>query len=254
VASNRSRLGDLYAATGRRAVLAGDIEKASKSYNAAVTQYGKEKLTPPTDLLCEQGAAMAHGREDKQLAEAAARLLHKCVLVAPANSRLARQAFDALASLGEAGLDVEVIGRSETGDLYMSGQSMKPDLSGLKLTVTPQGKKNKKRGFATLVSALEGAASKQAFAACWERHWKKSKAESLSVEIPFEYRFFLDEDDESRDRATLKIGTRRAPSDEGLASASQCVEDAARLAAAEAVKGMRDDTRWDTPILIKIAK
>jgi hypothetical protein len=219
-----------------------------------VTQYGKEKLAPPIDLLCEQGGALALGREDKQLAEAAARLLHKCVLAAPSNSRLARGAYAALASLSEAGLDEEVIGRSETGDLYMSGESMKPDLSGLTLTVTPQGKKNKKRGFATLLSALGGAASKQAYGACWEGHWKKTKSDTLKVEIPFEYRFFLDEDDPSRDRATLKIGARTAPSDSNLASASQCVEDATRLVAAEVIKGLRDDTRWDTTVLIQISK
>ncbi len=253
-AKERSRLGDLYAAAGRRAAAAGDTDKASKSYNAAVTQYDNEKLAPPIDLLCEQGAAMAEGRDDKQLAEAAARLLHKCVLVAPANSQLARHAFNALASLSEAGLDEAVIGRSETGDLYMSGESMKPDLSGLKLTVAPQGKKNRKRGFATLITELEGAASKQAFAACWEGYWKKTKSDALSVEIPFEYRFFLDEDDASGDRKTLKVGTRTAPVDSNLASASQCVEDAARLAAADAVKEMRDESRWDTAILIQIAK
>jgi hypothetical protein len=201
-----------------------------------VTQYGKEKLAPPIDLLCEQGGALALGREDKQLAEAAARLLHKCVLAAPSNSRLARGAYAALASLSEAGLDEEVIGRSETGDLYMSGESMKPD------------------GFATLLSALGGAASKQAYGACWEGHWKKTKSDTLKVEIPFEYRFFLDEDDPSRDRATLKIGARTAPSDSNLASASQCVEDATRLVAAEVIKGLRDDTRWDTTVLIQISK
>lgn len=250
--SLRSRLGDFYAAAGRRALAAGDTEKASKSYNSAVTQYGKEALAPPVDLLCEQGVALAEGREDKQLAEAAARLLHKCVLVVPGNSHLARNAMTALASLSEAGLDEEVVGRSETGDLYMSGDSQQPDLSALKLSVAPQGKKNKKRSFAALVAALEAPASKQAFAACWQAHWKKTKSETLKVELPFQYRFFLDEDDESRDRATLKMGSRTAPSDANLAAAGQCVESAASAVAAETVKSLRDDTRWDTSVLIQI--
>jgi hypothetical protein len=248
----RSRLGDFYAAAGRRALADGDVDAAAKSYNAAVTQYEKEKMAPPADLLCEQGAAMAEGREDKQLAEAAARILHKCVLVVPGNSRWARQASDALASLSEAGLEEEVIARSETGDLYMSGEANQPNLSNLKLAILPQGKTNKKRGFETLVAALAAPASKQAFAACWQISWKQSKLETLSVEIPFEYRFHLDEDDASGDRASLKLGTRTPPSDANLATASKCIENAASAVAGEVIKGLRDDTRWNTAILIQI--
>lgn len=250
--TERSRLGDFYAAAGRLALAAGDTEEAAKAYNDAVTQYEQEKLSPPLDLLCEQGAAMAAGLDDKQLAEAAARILHKCVLALPGNSQLARHAYDALATLGPAGLDEEVIARSETGDLYMSGEAEQPDLSALKLSIVPQGKKNRKRGFELLVAALEGPASKKAFAACWQKSWKQNKTETLAVEIPFEYRFFLDEDDAARDRASLKVGSRVPPTDPNLISAGQCIETAASAAAEEVIKGLKDDTRWDTSVLIKI--
>ncbi len=251
---NRSRLGDFYAASGRRALGTGDTEMAAKAYNSAVTQYEKEKLAPPLDVLCEQGVALAAGREDQQLAEAGARILHKCVLAVPGGGRLARQAYDALASLGEAGLDENVIARSEPGDLYMSGEALQPDLNNLKLSVQPQGKKNKKRGFAALVTALEAPGSKQAFGSCWQSYWKKSKQATLRVEIPFEYHFILDEDDESGDKAVLKIGERQAPGDANLAAAGLCIEDAAAAVATAVVKGMRDDTRWKTSILIQIGE
>jgi hypothetical protein len=252
LAKERSRLGDFHAAAGRRALTQGDPAKAAQSYNMAVTQYEQEKLTPPVDLLCEQGIAMSEGRTDSKLAEASARILHKCVLVVPANSSLARRALDALANLTEVGLDPQLLSRKETADLYMTGQAEQPDLSSLKLTVAVEGKKNNKRGFAALITALEAPTSKQAIASCWQSYWKKTRKEELRVVVPFEYRFILDEDDESGDRAILKVGERSAPSDGDLAAASQCVEDAAAQVAAELVKGMRDDTRWKSSVAIQI--
>jgi hypothetical protein len=252
LAGDRSRLGDFHAAAGRRALAAGDSAKAAQSYNSAVTQYEQEKLTPPVDVLCEQGMAMAEGRADAKLAEAAARILHKCILVVPGNSSLARRALNALASLTEVGLDPELLARNETADLYMTGQAEQPDLSSLVLKVSTEGKKNNKRGFASLVTALEAPASKQAMASCWQSYWKRSKKEQLRVVVPFEYRYILDEDDESRDRAILSVGELSSPSDADLAAASQCVVSAAGQVAAEVVKSMRDDTRWKTSVAIQI--
>lgn len=252
MAGERSRLGDFYAAAGRRALRLGDPAKAAQSYNSAVTKYEQERIAPPVDLLCEQGIAMSEGRSDAKLAEAAARILHKCILVVPGNSSLARRSLDALANLTEVGLDPELLARKETADLYMTGQSEQPDLSSLKLQVSAEGKKNNKRSFTSLTTALAAPASKQALASCWQSYWKKTRKEELRVVVPFEYRFILDEDDESRDRVVLTVGKRRPPSDSDLAAASQCVEDAAAQVAAEAVKGMRDDTRWKTSVAIQI--
>ena len=252
LAGQHSRLGDFYAAAGRRAIAQSEPAKAAQAYNMAVTQYEQEKLTPPVDLLCEQGIAMAEGRADAKLAEAAARILHKCILIVPGNSSLSRQALDALASLMEVGLDAELLARNETADLYMTGQAEQPDLSSLKLQVSVEGKQNKKRSFAALVAALTAPGSKQALASCWQSYWKKTRKEELRVIVPFEYRFILDEDDESRDRAVLTVGQRSAPADSDLAAASQCVEDAAAQVAAEAGRGMRDDTRWKSSVAIQI--
>ena len=247
----RSRLGDFHAASGRRLLGLGDPELAARSFNQAVTNYEKESLEPPMDLLCEQGGALAQAREDTQLAEAAARILHKCILGVPASSHLARRAMGDLALLTEVGLESDLLARGETADLYITGTAQQPNLDSLQLTVTGDDK-NKKRSYASLITALQTPAIKTAFAGCWQTYWKASKNEQLNVTLPFSYRFILDEDDESRDRAVLKVEPHSAPTASALAAAAQCVESAALPVALEAAKGMRDDTRWKSDVRIRI--
>lgn len=250
VTTARSRLGDFHAALGRRALGAGEPEAAASAYNDAITVYEKESLTPPTELLCEQGIALAQGREDAKLAEASARILHKCVLAVPPSSALATAAMNALASLGEVGLDGDLLARSETADLYLTGESSGPDLSKLRVQVSSDGKSTKS-SFNSFVEELRTDANKAAFQSCWQASWKEHKAELLDVSLNVSYRFFLDPDDESRDRADIKV-EEIAGLGGAAAKSSQCVHAIAVSVGGEVAKKSRQDTRWKSKVRIQI--
>ncbi len=248
LSAQRSRLGDYYAALGRR--LLTDPAASSRAYNLAATQYEQEKLSPPMDLLCEQGIALAAGREDVQLAEAGARILHKCVLGVPPGSHLARAAMDALASLSEVGLEAELLTRSETADLYLTGEAMRPDTESLQLSISGDDK-NKRRSYTGLLEALQTPDARTQFVGCWESNYKLTKNEELQIVLDLSYMFLLDEDDESRDRAVLKLSPVN-PSDPQLEPAQRCVEAAASAIADEYVKGVREDTRWKLSLQLRV--
>tara|TARA_R110002096_G_scaffold292224_2_gene486606 strand:+ start:49945 stop:50940 length:996 start_codon:yes stop_codon:yes gene_type:complete len=248
----RSRLGDFHAALGRRALVQGELGSAASAFNDAITTYEKESLTPPTELLCEQGMALAQSREDAQLAEAAARILHKCVLTVPASSSIATSAMNALASLGEVGLDGELLARTETADLYLTGESSGPDLSKLSVQVSSDGKSTKS-SFNEFVAALRTDESKGKFQGCWQAAWKAHKLEVLDVSLNVGYRFFLDPDDASRDRVVIKA--EEMPGLSGAASeTSKCVQAVAQTAAAEIAKKLRQETRWKSKVRIQIGE
>lgn len=251
--SARSRLGDYHAARGRRALAQGELETAASAYNDAITTYEKESLTAPTELLCAQGMALAVAREDAQLAEAAARILHKCVLAVPPTSMIATKAMNALSSLGEVGLDGELLARSEPADLYLTGESTGPDLSKLRVQVSSDGKSTKS-SFNEFVTALRTDQNKAAFQECWQAAWKDHKQETLDVSLNVTYRFFLDPDDESRDRADIKVEEMAGVSGAGPVSASKCVQAVAQTAAAEVAKKVRQDTRWKSKVRIQIGE
>src|SRR5690606_7966858 len=119
--TDQSVLGELHASIGDRALTSGDAAEAAEAYGAAVAQYEKEKLAPPADLLCAQGRALLQerGAAPRRLG-IAARLLHRCLLGAPAGSSLRDRALDALATLTEHGLDPALIARAEPADAYLT--------------------------------------------------------------------------------------------------------------------------------------
>ncbi|MCP4444533.1 MAG: hypothetical protein GY811_04205 [Myxococcales bacterium] len=248
----RSRLGDFHAARGRKALAEGDLSGVATAYNEAITTYEKESLSPPLELLCEQGMALAKAREDEKLAEAAARILHKCVLAVPPSSTIAMAAMDSLATLGEVGLDGELLARSEPADLYLTGESSGPDMSKLRVQVSSDGKSTKS-SFNGFVEALRSDENKARFQACWQESWKQHKAEMLDVSVEVSYRFHWDPDDESRDRAEIKVS--EMPGLSGSAKeASECVQAAASEAALAVAKKTRQDTRWKSKIRIQIGE
>ena len=253
VTNTRSRLGDFHAARGRRALAQGEPATAALAYNEAITTYEKESVTPPLELLCEQGMALAEARDDTQLAEAAARILHKCVLAVPPASALAEGAMDALAALKEVGLDEDLLARSETADLYLTGESSGPDLSNLSVQVSGDGKTTKS-SFTEFVAALRTADNKAAFQRCWEAAWKTHKQEQLDVSLMVSYRFFLDPDDAARDRAQITVEEVPGLSGAAQVSTSQCVQAVAGAAAEAMAKSMRQDTRWKSKIRIQIGE
>ncbi len=242
----RSRLGDLHAAAGRRAQAAGETEASAMAYESASAAYEKEGIAMPLELLCHQGMALAEARADAQRAEAAARILHRCVLAAPASSQVTNSAMLALASLVESGLDEELIARSEPADRYLTKQPSGPDLSKVKVVVGTDSKSSK-RTFIQFMDALRDDGSTASFKTCWQDSWNKHKQKQLDVPLDVSYKFFLDPDDESRDRAQITV------EGDGVGGAA-CVNSVVAKVAETQAKKMRQDTRWKYKIRVQIGE
>jgi len=160
-------------------------------------------------------------------------------------------AMDALALLSDAGLDGELLARSETADLYLTGESTGPDLSKLRVQVSGDGKSTKS-SFNEFVAALRSEENKASFQACWENSWKKHKEKLVDVSVEVSYRFFIDPDEESRDRAVIKVAEMKGASGAAQVEASACVLAVASDAGAAMAKKLRQDTRWTSKVRIQI--
>ncbi len=152
----------------------------------------------------------------------------------------------ALASLVESGLDEELIGRAEPADRYLTKQPIGPDLSKVKVVVGTDSKSSK-RTFIQFMDALRDDENTASFKTCWQDAWSKHKQKQLDVSLEASYRFFLDPDDESRDRAQIAV------EGEGVDGAA-CVKSVVAKVAETQAKKMRQDTRWKYKIRVQIGE
>src|SRR5690348_15064612 len=125
--TQRSTVGDYFAALGAHLRVKGDIEGAIDAYDRAVGHYDSEKVPLPPDVDCAYGAALAAGKANKAHAELGARVLHRCVLAVPVGSDLRRRALADLATLNDMGLDPLALGRSNLADVYLTRAPAAPE-------------------------------------------------------------------------------------------------------------------------------
>lgn len=249
----RSRLGDFHVAVGAHALAQGAINDSVQSYNAAVTQYEQEGLEVPADVFCAQGRALTEARMDPQKAEAAARVLHRCLLGVPGGSALYRRALADLAVLGEVGLEPTLLTRDEPADLYLTRAPSKPPLDALALSVSGDAKRAPST-YKTLLEALGSDDAKAKLAPCWESYWKATREDAFQVTLPFSYRLRLHEDDPSLDKAFLELGNVDEPGDPAQAAAQNCARGVAEEIAAEVAKGLKADQRWKANVTISLGQ
>ncbi len=188
----RSVVGDYHAAVGAAAHARGDHAAATAAYAAAVTQYESEKVEIPTDLDCAHGAALAAGKSNKENAEQAARVLHRCLLASPAGSSLRTAALGALATLADAGLDPAQLAGTKPADVYLTKAAAKPSAD--KLAVEVQLVPMPPKTGATIVAKLGDDAVKAQLVDCWKQHSQATGQSQLvgstvaaSVYVPAEY-------------------------------------------------------------------
>src|SRR5215470_13512691 len=178
----RSTVGDYYAAAGAYARGKGDLEPAIASYAQALAHYDADKLGVPPDIDCAYGAALAAARSNKDHAELAARVLHRCVLAVPAGSRLREQALGELAALGDVGLDPVLLGASKLADRYLTRAPTRPASDKLAVSVAatpvPAGK-----SFPQIPDKLNSAELRPALIACWEAYNAATHRDALTVMI-----------------------------------------------------------------------
>lgn len=245
---NASLIGDYHAAVGARALAGNNGNKAADAYTAAVNRYESDKVPVPPALNCAKGRALVALRQDRDKAEQAARALHSCLLGAPAGSKLREQAMADLAILGDAGLDPELLAREQPMDTYLTKQPARPATDALRVKATGDAR-TKARTYTEFLALLEAEPMRAPLIGCWESNWKATKKKTLSVTIPFRYRF-LQTDFVEDDRDQLSI----EGAEPAAGSAERCVHDALAAAAAEFAKGKRTGNRWDAGITIDISQ
>ncbi len=182
----RSVVGDYNAALGASLKSRGDVDGAVSAYSAALVRYDADKLAVPPDLDCAYGAALAAARSNPKHAELAAKVLHRCILAVPPGAfRFA--ALDQLVTLGDNGLDPQLLGGSKLADTYLTKGPASPATDKLSITVTatpqPAGK-----NWPKVPEKLSGDL-RPALIACWETNFAATKKAQLTVTLPLKVAF-----------------------------------------------------------------
>jgi len=231
--TDRSLLGDYAAALGAQARETGDLEGALTHYAEALERYGADQLAVPVDLECAYGSALAAARANKERAELAARVLHRCVQGAPAGSALRQAALRTVSQLDEIGLEPAHLAESRPADVYLSRtpSKPKPDQLHVAVSATPQPSA---KGWPATVEAIQGA--RAALTPCFEASFAATKRPTLAVAVPMKS-FYRDSgyDDEPGFYVT-GVDPKAAPP---ANDAEKCVRDAV-AAAVKSVKGGGD--------------
>jgi hypothetical protein len=231
-------VGDYHAAVGARALAAGDLDKAVAAYAEASNQYKAAGKEAPTWLDCAQGHALIAARDNKEHAELAARVLHRCVTAAPVGSAMRGRGLADLAELGDLGLDPLILATPPTSaDAYLTKGPVAPKappIDKVKVTVTSDGKASGK-GWDALVAAVTGA--RPALLPCWTAHGGE-KAGSVAIAVRFRNKWEQSDIDEELDRYRLYA----EPAEGGDAAAGKCAVDALK----PVVKDFRGTGGFDT--------
>jgi len=227
--ARRSVLGDYAAARGDLLHAAGDDTAAIGAYAEAVSRYSGEGLAVVADIECRYGAALISLRSDKEKAELAARVLHRCLLAAPAGSDLYRTAMHHLATLHDSGLDPAHLAKTQPADLYLTRAPARPDASNVKISATasptPTGK-----SFATVTARLAEPDLRAPLIACWDKHYAATRKPVLAVPLAIKTKIIPSEYDDEPDRLTVVLDPAPPPGE-----AAACV----RAAVEPALTGLK---------------
>lgn len=249
VATTASVVGDYHAAVGARALAAGDIQRATDAYEAAVNRYKSDSDGQvPTHVNCAYGNALTAASGDPQMAEGAARALDQCLRGSPVGSALRHQALQQLAILGDAGLDPEHLGSGEPPPRYMTKAPSRPATDKLQVQATGDARK-KVKTYNEFLALIASPNSKGGLVPCWEQNWKATKEDSLTVALSFRNKFFegeYEEDDRYRIGAVDPAPT--------AGSAQKCVYDVLVTLAEEYSKTRRPGPSWTAKITVTISQ
>lgn len=244
----RSTVGDFLAARGGRALAAGDTGAAIEAYAAASAAYEGEKLAVPPDLDCAWGTALAAARGQKDKAELAARLLHRCLLALPPGGALRASALATLTELSKAGLDERQLGRPQLADLYLTKAPSKPDTGSLAVSITAEPPQRGKSWTLVAERWAQGDV-KAALVGCWDKAYAASERRELAVKLAFKVNYIASEYEDEPGKYTFAAeppaGVTGADAD-----AAGCVK-AALLTPLPELKGLRDGVVATLTVTVK---
>jgi hypothetical protein len=248
----RSMVGDFLAARGAKALAANDVAGAIKAYAEASAAYEADKLTVPPDVDCAWGQALVAARAQKDKAELAARILHRCLLASPAGGQLRAGALAALTELDRSGFDPHQLARPQLADLYLTGAPSKPDTGSLAVAITaepvPRGK-----AWAIIAARLQQADVKTALLGCWDAAYEARQERELTAKLTLTVKYFPSDYEDEPGKTTYAVepvaGAGAGAGGTG-ADAAACAK-AAVLAPLADLKGVRDTMTTTVTVSVK---
>jgi len=222
--TDRSVLGDFNAAIAARAEDAGDLEAALTAYGDALKQYGDDGLKTPVEIDCAYGRALVAGKANRERAELAARVLHRCLQATPPGSPLRTTTLAGLAELVELGLDPAHLASGTPADVFLSLSPAAPSTAkltvGISAAPTPSGK-----SWPSVTAALNASELRPALVRCWETYYNATHTPQLAVTIGVKARFQSNPDypDDNDGRWTVTIEPPAAGLAGPDAAADACV-------------------------------
>ncbi len=243
----RSVVGDYFGVVGYLASTKNDPATSVASYKSALAQYDVEKIPVPPDVECAYGAALAAGRANKENAELAARVLHRCVMAMPVGSKARWDALGSLAQLGmESGLDPMLLGAEKTADVYLTRGATKPRSENLsvQIQVSPPPAKT----FPLITEKLNEPEIRNGFLACWDPFHTASKKDVMSGTVGFKSGFVAPEYEDEPGRFVLKFDPAVALPPGPEAAADACV----RAIVEPAIKTLKISEGFTTKVTVTV--
>ncbi|HUS27377.1 MAG TPA: hypothetical protein VMZ53_02680 [Kofleriaceae bacterium] len=229
----RSNVGDYFAALGAQQLARGETEASIDSYNKALGHYDSEKIGLPPDVDCAYGAALAAGKQKKEHAELAARVLHRCILAVPVGSVLRTQALAQLAGITDAGLDPLSLGRTQLADVYLTRAPQKPSSDKIGVTIAANPPIDKKT-YHFIPDRLAEQDMRNALVACWEQYNNATHKDTLVASVGVKVSYVASEYEDEPGSFSTKLEPAVAMPAGPEATADQCV----RAAVEPAIKGL----------------
>ncbi len=245
--TERSVVGDYFGAVGSLASTKRDLATSVASYKSALAQYDVEKIPVPPDVECAYGVALAADRGNKENAELAARVLHRCVIAMPVGSKARWDALGSLAELGmESGLDPMLLGAAKTADIYLTKAATKPRTENLsvQIQVSPPPVKTSP----LITEKLNEPELRNAFLACWDQFHTASKKNVMSGSVGFRSGFVAAEYEDEPGRFVLKFDPPVALPPGPEAAADACI----RAIVEPAIKTLKISEGFTTKLIVTV--
>jgi hypothetical protein len=219
--TDRSLQGDFQAALAQRAEASGDLEAALSAYAESIARYGADNLKTPVEIDCAYGRALAKGKANRERAELAARVLHRCLQATPVGAPLRAMTLANLADLAELGLDPAHLSATEAADVFLSKAPAVPTAAKVTVGVSaepiPTGK-----SWPVVSARLGGTDLRPALVKCWEAYYAATRTPQLAVSMGLKARYVPDEEYDDEGRWSVSIDETKGLSGPD-AAADSCV-------------------------------
>jgi hypothetical protein len=245
----RSTVGDFYAALGAQQRAKGDLESSLSSYGQALGHYDSEKIALPPDVDCAYGTALATAKANKEHAELAARVLHRCLLAVPVGSGLRDRALVDLAGLNDAGLDPLTLGRVALADVYLTRTPSTPSSDKLAVNVTATPTVTAK-SYQAIPNRLDEPDTKGGLIACWQAYNAATHKDAITVVVGVSVSYKASEYEDEPGVYTTKLDPPVAMAPGPEATADACVRAVVEPAIKD-LKTLRDAFASRLTITIK---